>query len=157
MDTLKVGSQSPDFAAVDQNENLVQLSDFKGKKLILYFYPKASTPGCTAEACDYRDHYQSLTEKGFLVVGVSADSVKRQKNFAEKNGLTFSLLADEKLEVIKAFGCWGPKKLYGREYEGIYRKTFLIDENGIIELIIEKVKTKAATQQLLEALALKNK
>ncbi|MBN1651931.1 MAG: thioredoxin-dependent thiol peroxidase [Bacteroidales bacterium] len=157
METLKVGSQSPDFVAVDQNENLIQLSDFKGKKLILYFYPKASTPGCTAEACDFRDHYQSLTKKGFSVVGVSADSVKRQKNFAEKNGLTFPLLADEKLEIIKAFGCWGPKKLYGREYEGIYRKTFLIDENGIIELIIEKVKTKAATEQLLEALALKNK
>ncbi len=157
MDTLKVGSQAPDFTAVDQNENRVQLSDFTGKKLILYFYPKASTPGCTAEACDFRDHYQSLTKKGFAVVGVSADSVKRQKNFADKNGLAFPLLADEELEVIKAYGCWGPKKLYGREYEGIFRKTFLIDENGIIELIIEKVKTKAATEQLLEALALKNK
>jgi len=152
MDSLKVGSKAPDFRGVDQNEKAVELNDFKGKKLVLYFYPKASTPGCTAESCDFRDNYQSLLEKGFAVVGVSADSVKRQKNFAEKNALPFSLIADEDKEIIKAFGCWGPKKLYGREYEGIYRKTFLIDENGIIELIIEKVKTKAATEQLLAAL-----
>jgi len=152
MDTLKVGDQSPDFKGVDQDEKEVKLSDFKGKKLVLYFYPKASTPGCTAESCNFRDNYQSLIEKGFAVVGVSADSVKRQKNFAEKNTLPFPLIADEDKEIIKAFGCWGPKKLYGREYEGIYRKTFLIDENGVIELIIEKVKTKAATEQLLVAL-----
>ncbi|MCD6180599.1 MAG: thioredoxin-dependent thiol peroxidase [Bacteroidales bacterium] len=149
---MKVGDQSPDFKGVDQDEKEVKLSDFKGKKLVLYFYPKASTPGCTAESCNFRDNYQSLIEKGFAVVGVSADSVKRQKNFAEKNTLPFPLIADEDKEIIKAFGCWGPKKLYGREYEGIYRKTFLIDENGVIELIIEKVKTKAATEQLLVAL-----
>ena len=123
----------------------------------MYFYPKASTPGCTAESCDFRDNYQRLLGKGFAVVGVSADSIKRQKNFAEKNTLPFPLIADEQLEIIKAYGCWGPKKLYGREYEGIYRKTFLIDENGKIELIIDKVKTKASTEQLLEALELKNK
>ncbi|RLD38370.1 MAG: thioredoxin-dependent thiol peroxidase [Bacteroidetes bacterium] len=152
MDTLKVGDQSPDFKGVDQDEKEVKLSDFKGKKLVLYFYPKASTPGCTAESCNFRDNYQSLIEKGFAVVGVSADSVKRQKNFAEKNTLPFPLIADEDKEIIRAFGCWGPKKLYGREYEGIYRKTFLIDENGVIGLIIEKVKTKAATEQLLVAL-----
>jgi len=152
MDTLKVGDQSPDFKGIDQDEKEVKLSDFRGKKLVLYFYPKASTPGCTAESCNFRDNYQSLIEKGFAVVGVSADSVKRQKNFAEKNTLPFPLIADEDKEIIKAFGCWGPKKLYGREYEGIYRKTFLIDENGVIELIIEKVKTKAATEQLLVAL-----
>lgn len=157
MDTLKVGDQAPDIKGVDQDENEVKLSDFKGKKLVLYFYPKASTPGCTAESCDFRDHYQSLISKGFAVVGVSADSVKRQKNFAQKNALPFSLIADEEKEIIKAYGCWGPKKLYGREYEGIYRKTFLIDENGSIELIIEKVKTKAATEQLLAALELKQK
>jgi len=152
MDTLKIGSKAPDFKGIDQNEKEVKLSDFQGKKLVLYFYPKASTPGCTAESCDFRDHYQSLISKGFEVVGVSADSVKRQKNFADKNALTFSLIADEQLEIIKAYGCWGLKKLYGREYEGIYRKTFLIDEKGIIEIIIEKVKTKAATEQLLSAL-----
>lgn len=157
MKILEVGSLSPDFKGIDQNENLVQLSGFKGKKVVLYFYPKASTPGCTAESCDFRDHYQSLLSKGFAVVGVSADSVKRQKNFAEKNNLPFPLIADENLEIIKAFNCWGPKKLYGREYEGIYRRTFLIDEKGVIELIIEKVKTKAATEQLLAALESKNK
>lgn len=157
MDTLKVGNQAPDFKGVDQDEKEVKLSDYKGKKLILYFYPKASTPGCTAESCDFRDNYQSLIKKGFAIVGVSADSVKRQKNFAEKNALPFPLIADEEKEIIKAFGCWGPKKLYGREYEGIYRKTFLIDEKGSIELIIEKVKTKVATEQLLAALESKNK
>lgn len=157
MDTLKVGDQAPEFKGVDQDEKEVKLSDFIGKKLILYFYPKASTPGCTAESCDFRDNYQSLIKKGFAVVGVSADSVKRQKNFAEKNALPFPLIADEEKEIIKAFGCWGPKKLYGREYEGIYRKTFLIDEKGSIELIIEKVKTKVATEQLLAALESKNK
>jgi len=157
MKEIEVGMKAPDFKGIDQDEKAVQLSDFEGKKLVLYFYPKASTPGCTAEACDFRDNYQGLLKKGFAVVGVSADSVKRQKNFAEKNNLPFSLLADEQLEVIKAYGCWGPKKLYGREYEGIYRKTFLIDEKGKIELIIEKVKTKEASRQLLEALELKNK
>ena len=157
MDTLKVDSQAPDFKGLDQDEKEVNLSYFKGKKLVLYFYPKASTPGCTAESCDFRDNYQRLLGKGFAVVGVSADSIKRQKNFAEKNSLPFPLIADEQLEIIKAYGCWGPKKLYGREYEGIYRKTFLIDENGKIELIIDKVKTKASTEQLLEALELKNK
>ena len=157
MDIVEVGNQAPDFKGVDQDEKEVKLSDFKGKKLVLYFYPKASTPGCTAESCDFRDNYQSLVKKGFAVVGVSADSVKRQKNFAEKNTLPFPLIADEEKKIIKAFGCWGPKKLYGREYEGIYRKTFLIDEKGSIELIIEKVKTKAATEQLLAALELKKK
>ncbi len=156
MNTLKVGIQAPEFKGVDQDGKEVKLSDFKGKKLVLYFYPKASTPGCTAEACDFRDNYTSLIGKGFAVIGVSADSIKRQKNFAEKNALNFPLLADEELEIIKAYGCWGPKKLYGREYEGIYRKTFLIDEKGKIELIIDKVKTNAATEQLLEALKNKN-
>ena len=156
MEILNIGSLAPDFKGIDQNGNSVQLSDFKEKKVVLYFYPKASTPGCTAESCDFRDHYKSLIGKGFAVVGVSADSVKRQKNFAEKNALPFPLIADETLEIIKAYGCWGPKKLYGREYEGIHRKTFLIDEKGNIELIIDKVKTKAATEQLLAAMQNKN-
>lgn len=156
MNILKVGIQAPEFKGVDQDGKEVKLSDFKGKKLVLYFYPKASTPGCTAEACDFRDNYKSLIGKGFAVVGVSADSIKRQRNFAEKNMLNFPLLADEELEIIKSYGCWGPKKLYGREYEGIYRKTFLINEKGTIELIIDKVKTNAATEQLLEALKNKN-
>ncbi|MBN2237152.1 MAG: thioredoxin-dependent thiol peroxidase [Bacteroidales bacterium] len=152
MESLKIGQNAPDFACVNQDGVVEQLSDYRGKKVVLYFYPKASTPGCTAESCDFRDHYQELISKGFAVIGVSADSVKRQKNFAEKNQFPFSLLADEKLEIIKAYGCWGPKKLYGREYEGIFRKTFLIDETGKIELIIEKVNTKASTKQLLDAL-----
>lgn len=153
---LKIGSYAPDFKGVDQDGNEWNLSDFKGKRLILYFYPKASTPGCTAESCDFKDNYQSLLKKDFAVVGVSADNIKRQKNFAEKNALPFPLIADEKLEIIKAYRCWGLKKLYGKEYEGILRKTFVIDKNGKIELIIDKVKTKAATEQLLEALKNKN-
>jgi len=156
MNMLKIGSYAPDFKGVDQDGNEWNLSDFKGKRLILYFYPKASTPGCTAESCDFKDNYQSLLKKDFAVVGVSADNIKRQKNFAEKNALPFPLIADEKLEIIKAYRCWGLKKLYGKEYEGILRKTFVIDKNGKIELIIDKVKTKAATEQLLEALKNKN-
>jgi len=149
---IQVGLAAPDFSGVNQEGQEIKLSDYKGNKLILYFYPKASTPGCTAESCDFRDHFIPLKAKGFAVVGVSADNIKRQKNFADKNHLPFPLIADEKREIINAYGCWGPKKLYGKEYEGIYRKTFVIDEKGDIELIIEKVKTKAATEQILAAL-----
>lgn len=156
MNTLKIGQIAPYFKGTDQNEKIWDLNSFSGKRLILYFYPKASTPGCTAETCNFRDNYKSLLGKGFAVVGVSADSIKRQKKFAENNGISFPLLADENREIIKAYGCWGLKKLYGKEYEGIFRKTFVIDKNGKIELIIDKVKTNAATEQLLEALKDKN-
>lgn len=154
MSELKIGDLAPDFKGVDQNGNPVNYADYKGKKLIVFFYPKASTPGCTAESCNFRDHYQDWKAKGYEIVGVSADSVKRQKNFATKNELPYKLIADEDKEIIKAFGAWGPKKLYGREYEGIYRYTFVIDEEGKIEHILHKVKTKEATEQLYKELSL---
>ncbi|UTW67810.1 thioredoxin-dependent thiol peroxidase [bacterium SCSIO 12643] len=152
MTHLKEGDQAPDFTGIDQNEQQVKLSDFKGKKVILYFYPKDMTPGCTAQACNLGENYGALTEKGFVVIGVSADSVKRHQKFTEKYELPFILLADESKEIINSYGVWGMKKLYGREYEGIYRETFIIDENGVIEKIILKVKTKAHTEQILEVL-----
>jgi peroxiredoxin Q/BCP len=150
MTTLKVGDKAPNFKSLDENGNTVQLADFKGKKLVLFFYPKASTPGCTAEACNLRDNYQSFLAKGYAVLGVSADSAKRQQNFSVKNELPFPLLADEEKEVINAFGVWGPKKFMGKEYDGIHRYTFVIDEKGIIEEIISKVKTKEHAAQILK-------
>ena len=151
MTHLKVGEKAPEFEGVDQNEKIIKLSDFKGKKVILYFYPKDMTPGCTAQACNLGENYSALQEKGFEVIGVSADSVKRHQKFTDKYELPFTLLADESKEIINAYGVWGMKKLYGREYEGIYRETFVIDENGVIEHIILKVKTKTHTEQILEA------
>ncbi|MDY0781479.1 thioredoxin-dependent thiol peroxidase [Tenacibaculum sp. IB213877] len=150
MTTLKVGDKAPNFEAKDQNGNTIKLTDYKGKKLVLFFYPKASTPGCTTEACNLRDNYQTFLAKGYDVLGVSADSAKRQQNFITKNELPFPLLADEDKEVITAFGVWGPKKFMGREYDGIHRTTFVIDEKGIIEEVISKVKTKEHAQQILE-------
>lgn len=150
MTTLKAGDKAPNFKALDQNGNTIKLEDYKGKKLVLFFYPKASTPGCTAEACNLRDNYQTFLAKGYAVLGVSADSAKRQQNFSAKNELPYSLLADEDKKVINAFGVWGPKKFMGREYEGIHRTTFVIDEKGIIEEVITKVKTKAHAEQILE-------
>ena len=150
MTHLKVGDKAPEFTAINQDEKEVKLSDFKGKKLVLFFYPKASTPGCTTEAKNLRDNYELLKEKGFEVLGVSADSPKRQKNFKVKNDLPFDLIADEDKKVINAYGVWGPKKFMGREYEGIHRTTFVIDEKGYIEKIIDKVKTKEHAKQILE-------
>ena len=150
MTHLKVGDKAPDFKAIDQDEKEIKLSDFKGKKLVLYFYPKASTPGCTTEAKNLRDHYSELKENGYEVVGVSADSPKRQKNFKEKNNLPFNLIADTDKKVINAYGVWGPKKFMGREYEGIHRTTFVIDEKGTIIKIIDKVKTKEHAKQILD-------
>ncbi|WP_010517165.1 thioredoxin-dependent thiol peroxidase [Croceivirga radicis] len=150
MKTLKVGDKVPDFSAVDQDGNTVNLSDYEGKKLVVFFYPKASTPGCTAEACNLRDNYKALQEQGFELLGVSADSQKRQANFKNKYEFPFPLLADEDHTVINAFGVWGPKKFMGREYDGIHRTTFLINEEGIVDEVISKVKTKEHAAQILK-------
>jgi peroxiredoxin Q/BCP len=149
MTTLKVGDKAPNFKAKDQDENTISLADFKGKKLVLFFYPKASTPGCTMEACNLSDNYNRFIFKGYDVLGVSADSPKRQLNFKNKYGFPYNLLADENKTVINAYGVWGPKKFMGKEYDGIHRTTFVISEDGLIEDIIIKVKTKAHTAQIL--------
>lgn len=149
MTTLKIGDKAPDFSALDEKGNQIQLSDYAGKKLVLFFYPKASTPGCTVEACDLRDNYHTFLAKGYDVLGVSADSAKRQQNFISKNELPFPLLADENRSVIEAYGVWGLKKFMGKEYDGIFRTTFVIDENGVIENVISAVKTKEHSKQIL--------
>ena len=149
MTTLEAGDTAPEFSVEDQDGNTVKLSDFKGKKLVLFFYPKASTPGCTAEACNLRDNWERFQEKGYAILGVSADTQKRQSNFKNKYEFPFPLLADENKEVIQAYGVWGPKKFMGKEYDGIHRTTFIIDEEGKIEEVIKKVKTKEHTAQIL--------
>ncbi len=149
MTQLKVGDKAPQFSVKDQDGNTINLEDYKGKKVVLFFYPKASTPGCTAEACNLRDNWTQFTEKGYQILGVSGDSEKRQSNFKNKYELPFPLLADEEKEVIEAYGVWGPKKFMGKEYDGIHRTTFVIDEEGIIEDVITKVKTKDHTSQIL--------
>jgi len=146
---LKEGDSAPLFSVKDQDGNVIRLSDFKGKKVVLFFYPKASTPGCTAEACNLRDNWEQFQENGYQILGVSADTEKRQSNFKNKYELPFPLLADEEKEVIEAYGVWGPKKFMGKEYDGIHRTTFVIDENGVIEDIITKVKTKDHAAQIL--------
>lgn len=151
MKTLQAGDMVPNFKVNDEAGNAVSLSDYKGKKLIVFFYPKANTPGCTAEACNLRDNYKELQDAGYSLLGVSADSEKKQSNFKNKFDFPFPLLADEDKEVINAFGVWGPKKFMGREYDGIHRKTFLIDENGKVERVIDKVRTKDHAAQILEA------
>ena len=149
MTKLKIGDNAPNFESKDEKGNIVQFSDFRGKKLVLFFYPKASTPGCTAEACDLRDNYDSFLAKGYAILGASADSAKRQQSWIKKHELPFPLLADEDRIVINAYGVWGTKKFMGKDYDGIHRTTFVIDENGIIEDIITKVKTKAHSAQIL--------
>ena len=149
MTTLKPGDKAPEFEAVNQKGETVRSSDFSGKKMLLFFYPKASTPGCTAEACNLRDNYETFLSKGYEVIGVSADTEKKQLNFSEKYDLPYNLLADTDKKVIEAFGVWGPKKFMGREYDGIHRTSFVIDENGIIEDVITKVKTKDHAAQVL--------
>jgi peroxiredoxin Q/BCP len=150
MTPLKIGDPAPQFEALDQSGNTIKLSDYSGKKLVVFFYPKASTPGCTMEACNLRDNYDRFLAQGYDILGVSADSAKRQMNFKNKQELPYPLLADEDKKVINAFGVWGPKKFMGREYDGIHRITFVIDEHGIIEDVITKVKTKEHTAQLLK-------
>lgn len=149
MKTLRVGDKVPEFTSKDQDGNTIKLSDYKGKKLIVFFYPKASTPGCTVEACNLRDNYGIFQEQGFELLGVSADSAKRQTNFKNKYELPFPLLADEDHTVLNTFGVWGPKKFMGRAYDGIHRMTFVLDENGVVSEVIEKVKTKDHAAQLL--------
>lgn len=149
MTTLKIGDVAPDFSGIDQEGKIHELADYKGKKLVVFFYPKASTPGCTWEACDLRDNYERFQSQNYELLGVSADSALRQSRFKEKNNLPFPLLADENREVIEAFGVWGPKKFMGRTYDGIHRTTFVIDENGVISDVITKVKTKAHADQIL--------
>jgi thioredoxin-dependent peroxiredoxin len=149
MALLKKGDKAPAFKAVDQDGNSVSLSDFAGKKLILYFYPKDNTPGCTAEACNLRDNYDLLLKKGYKILGVSADSEQSHKNFIGKYVLPFPLIADKEKKLLKAYGAWGMKKLYGKEYEGILRTTYVISEDGIIEEVFSKVDTKNSTAQIL--------
>lgn len=152
MSHLKVGDKSPEFKGVDQNGNTVDLNQFSGKKVILYFYPKDDTPGCTAQACNLRDNFDVLKDKGIEVLGVSTDSVKSHIKFIDKFGLNFTLIADENKDIVQKFGVWGLKKFMGREYMGTNRMTFLIDENGIIEGIIAKPKTNAHAEEILEIL-----
>lgn len=146
---LEIGNRMPDFSAADQNGNIVKSADLIGKKTVVYFYPKANTPGCTAEACSLRDNYERFLALGYNVIGISKDSVKAQKNFSDKYALPFPLLADTDALIIKAFGAWGEKKLYGKTYEEILRKTFIFNENGILEEIIDKVNTKNHAEQIL--------
>ena len=150
MNTLKVGEKVPPFLVNDHLGNPQSLDQYKGSKVVVFFYPKANTPGCTAEACDLRDHYTELTKAGYILLGVSADNEKLQKNFVDKFNFPFPLLADTEKEVINAFGVWGLKKFMGKEYDGIHRITFIIDEKGNIERVIDKVKTKEHAAQILD-------
>ncbi|GGG43368.1 thioredoxin-dependent thiol peroxidase [Epilithonimonas arachidiradicis] len=147
---LNVGDSLPEFIGTNQNGEPIDSQKLKGKKLVVFFYPKASTPGCTAEACNLRDNYSILKKRGYQLLGVSADSVKRQKNFAVKNELPFDVIADENRDIIDKFGVWQLKKFMGREFMGIVRTTFVFDENGICTQVINKVKTKDHAAQILE-------
>ncbi len=146
---LKAGDKAPEFEAKIQNGNTIKLSDYKGKKVILYFYPKDNTPGCTAQSCNLRDNYEDLQAKGFVVLGVSGDSEKSHVKFIEKQSLPFDLIADTEKEVHNLFGTWGEKQMYGKKYMGTLRTTFVIDEEGVISEVISKVKTKDHTAQIM--------
>jgi thioredoxin-dependent peroxiredoxin len=152
MATLKIGDKAPDFKGLNQRGEEISFVNFNGKKVILYFYPKDSTPGCTAEACNLNDNYAMWQSKGYEVVGVSPDSVKSHEKFASKYGLNFNLIADTNLEILNAYGTWGEKKMYGKAYMGVLRTTFVIDENGIITGLFEKVDTKEHTNQILSTI-----
>ena len=145
---LKEGMRAPGFEGIDQNDKNVKLSDFAGRKVVLYFYPKDNTPGCTAEACNLRDNYDSFLKNGFAVIGVSPDNEKSHKGFASKYSLPFPLIADTSKNILNAYGVWGEKKMYGRTFLGVIRTTFIIDEKGIIEKIIAKVDTGSHTEQI---------
>jgi len=147
---LKVGDKAPNISAKDQNGNQVNLEKYRGRKIILFFYPKDNTPGCTAEACNLRDNYSDIKEKGFEVIGVSPDSEKSHQKFIENKQLPFDLISDTEHIILNDYGVWGEKKMYGRTYEGVHRTTFVISEEGIIENIITKVKTKEHAKQIFE-------
>lgn len=149
---LKEGDKAPAFSAKDQDGKTIRLSDFEGKKLILFFYPKDNTPGCTAEACNFRDHYVDLKDKGFEILGVSIDGEKSHQRFISKHELPYSLLVDEDKQLVEAYQVWVEKNTFGKKYMGTARKTFVIDEQGIIQHIIDKVQTKNASEQILEIL-----
>lgn len=150
MITLKSGDQAPDFESKDQDGNTIKLSDYKGKKIVLYFYPKDNTPGCTAESCNLRDNYEALQAQGYEVLGVSQDGEASHQKFITKHELPFKLIADTDHTVHEAYGTWGEKKMYGKTYMGTLRSTFLIDEKGKIKEVIEKVKTKDHSSQILK-------
>lgn len=153
MTALKEGDKAPAFTAKDQNGKEVSLADHKGKTVILYFYPKDDTPGCTAEACSFRDNYQSLLSKGYDVIGVSVDDEKSHKKFETKYQLPFTLISDTDHSIVEAYGVWGEKNMYGKKYMGTIRKTFIIDGEGNISKIIEKVDTANSSQQVIDLLA----
>lgn len=152
MTHLNEGDKAPDFKGINQDGEEMKLVDFRGKKLVLYFYPKDNTSGCTAESCNLNDNYATLTEKGFDVLGVSPDSPASHLKFIAKYNFKFNLLADTEKEILEKYGVWGEKKMYGRTYMGVFRTTFIISENGVIEKIFKKVKTKEHTEQILKAL-----
>ncbi|MDA3878858.1 MAG: thioredoxin-dependent thiol peroxidase [Prolixibacteraceae bacterium] len=152
MSKLEIGNAAPDFKGINQNSEQISLSEYKGKKVILYFYPKDNTPGCTSEACDLNDNYEMWLSKGYEVIGVSPDSVASHKRFAEKYNLSFNLIADTEKEILQQYGAWGEKKMYGKINMGVLRTTFIIDEEGRIADVFEKVKTKEHTNQILSTL-----
>ena len=149
MTTLKIGDKAPAFSGLTQEGKTISSTDLLGKKYVLFFYPKAETPGCTAEACDLRDNYHVLQKQGFEVIGVSTDAVEKQKRWTEKHQLPYTLIADTDKKIVNDFGVWGEKKMMGRTYMGIHRTTFIINEIGVIENIITKVNTKAHAAQIL--------
>ncbi len=152
MALLKKGDKAPYFNGLDQNSETISLKDFSGKKLILYFYPKDNTPGCTAESCNLNENYDVWLDKGYEVIGVSPDSVASHKKFAEKYDLKFNLIADAEKVILNAYGAWGEKSMYGKKYLGVLRSTYVIDENGVIDEVFEKVKTKDHTNQIIKVL-----
>jgi peroxiredoxin Q/BCP len=154
MGYLSKGARAPSFEGIDQDGRTIRLGDFKGKKIILYFYPKDDTPGCTAEACNLRDNYREWLGKGFEVIGISPDNEKSHKRFREKHNIPFSLLTDPEKKIIKAYGVWGTKQMYGKSYEGVLRTTYVINEEGIIDKVFTKVDTKNHTSQIFQELKL---
>lgn len=152
MALLNEGDKAPDFSGINQHGKKISLSDYKGKKVILYFYPKDNTPGCTSESCNLNDNYQMWLSKGFEVIGVSPDSEASHKKFADKYNLSFNILADTEKEILQAYGAWGEKKMYGKIYMGVLRTTYILNEEGIIEKVFEKVKTKDHTNQIISTL-----
>lgn len=150
--TLKEGDIAPLFSGKNQNGDTISLEDFRGKRVILYFYPKDSTPGCTAEACNLNDNYEMWLNRGFEVIGVSPDGIDSHRKFADKYSLSFNIIADTEKEILKQYEVWGEKKMYGRSYMGVIRTTFVIDENGVISSIFGKVDTKEHTKQIIETI-----